>query len=308
MGAIKLSFLNKLKDENYPKIVNEVNNIHISDINEGKLRVTDINLNINIPSPDSIVLSFDEANNGLKLVLSNISAEASCKWKKKGVIKIKGKGHLKGTFDRIELVLGLGTQEKDGQLVPSVYAKSVKVDMDKHKWKGDFGHKNILSKIGNGLLNLFRGKGVKFIRKKITDQLNGKVPEMINKEIKKKFKVEGPISPQLSISTALTGPIVVNKDYLSVPIDGTVFVTEKGFKRPFNAGGIPLMPISNQSDIILTATDYSFKTLEDSLNQLEFEYETEYGGFKAMIVVGGKKDSFNITNISNGLHVTANAV
>eukprot|EP00343_Euplotes_focardii_P005749 CAMPEP_0205808114 /NCGR_PEP_ID=MMETSP0205-20121125/11980_1 /ASSEMBLY_ACC=CAM_ASM_000278 /TAXON_ID=36767 /ORGANISM="Euplotes focardii, Strain TN1" /LENGTH=397 /DNA_ID=CAMNT_0053083293 /DNA_START=169 /DNA_END=1362 /DNA_ORIENTATION=+ len=275
----------------------------IPNMKEKKLRLENIHLQVNIPSSNNIELSFDESSNGLKVILRNISTNLSLKWKKKILFKIKGKFHVKGEFDKIELILGFNTQIKDGFIIPSVYTKSASIDIDKHKWKADFGHKNIANEIGNVILRILRGKGIKLIKKECMKQLEKKIPNIINKGILKKYKTEGSLTPWLSLSLANTGPINVNKDYLALPIDGTIFLVEDGYNKTIKSSEIPLVPTTTNNDIVLVAGRYSFKTLETSMNKLDFEYYTKADKLDVRIFIPGNNKSYSITNTATGLHV-----
>jgi len=309
VGTIGLDFLNKIKDSYFwGHLMSEVNNLQIDDMHEGKLKFHSIRLETSTPSSDNLQILFDAQNDGLRLIIRNLSAKMTGKWRfKKAFVKIKGHAEIKGEFDEIAITLGFKTQDKEGYKIPAVYAKAVNIEMDKHKWKGSFGH-NVINEIGNLILKIFRGKGVKLIRNKVTHELQNKVPDLLNVEIKKAIEIEAPLAPWLSMNIATVSPIKVTADSLSLPLNGTIFIPGSSINTKHNVTDLKLNMTNSKNDVLLTVSNYVFYTFAESLNQYDFEYDLDSDGYQIHIMVPRNKDSISITNTEKGLHVVANGV
>ncbi|CAI2369588.1 unnamed protein product [Moneuplotes crassus] len=305
VASLGISFLNKVKDNYFTRMMEDINNLQIEDSNEGKLRMHSMKMNIEIPSSENLQIFFDTQNDGLRFTISNLKAEVSGRWVfKKSFVKIKGHFNLRGIFDLVGVTFGFTTQEKDGYQIPAVYTKAVNIETDKHKWKGSFGN-NAIEKVGNSIMKAFRNKGVKSIKKKLTDKLQNKVPTTINRGIKNSIQVEAPLESWIYMNIATVSPIKVNPDSLSVPLNGTVYIPGSNVNTKHKATEVMLNMSNSQNDVLVTASNYVFDTFTESLNQYDFDYSLNSNGYSINVFIPGNNNSISIKNTDKGLHFIA---
>lgn len=307
-ATIGLDFINKVKDHYFEKIMTEINNINLPDISEGSIKASNINFKLKLPSKDSIQVSFDSKNQGLKVSIKDLYAELHGKWRfKKSFLKLNGKFNVKGTFDEIAVTLGYGTQNKDGFLIPSIHTKSTTIKVQEKKWKIDVG-KNILQKVVNQFIKLFKGKGIKSMKKELGKQLDNKVPSLLNEELRKAMPIEMPITDWMNINIATPKPIQVTENSLSVTVNGTVFAPGKSQNIPTPSFEPKLLGKAATSDIMVSAGNHVSASLANTINTKGFHYEIEEAGIKILIDVPQNEDRISLTNTDKGLHVVASAL
>lgn len=288
----------------------KLSNMRLPNVNEDKVDLWDIDLTITTPSPDNIQLLFDPTNDGLRLVIRDLSVRGKFGWKvvpvKVSVVRIpvSGNAKIEGVFDEISIVLGFKTQGKGGYQVPAVYTKSTTVNFDKKKWRASVGN-NVIEKIANKVINAFKGKGLRKMKTSINDALNQKVPNTINSQIMKSFEIEAPITPWLTMNVALVSPIRVNANSLIMPINGTIYPTGFALNTTYKPSEVMLSQANSENDVSLTVSDHVFNTFTDSMNQFDFEYKIASNGYNVRITIPGNKKSISIKPTDKGLHVVA---
>jgi hypothetical protein len=82
------------------------------------------------------------------------------------------------------------------------------------------------------------------------------------------------VAPGISVCTGFTGPIVITPDYLQMPLDGTIFKTEDGYKRTAEAADLPISP-SVPADLDIIIGDYVVQSFANTLNAKDYEYQTK---------------------------------
>ena len=89
----------------------------------------------------------------------------------------------------------------------------------------------------------------------------------------------------ISMSTGFTGPITVTSDYLDLNLDGSVFLTSKGYERTATANAIPLTDGNSTSDLILFIGDYVLETAANAFNAQPFNYSTSLVGIPVSVAL-----------------------
>lgn len=101
--------------------------------------------------------------------------------------------------------------------------------------------------------------------------LNKKVNPMVNAALLNSFPTSVEVAGGISMSTGFTGPVTISNDYITLPLDGTVFETEKGYHRSSESKPMPASTAS-KDDLIGYASDYALETFSNAFNAKAIEY------------------------------------
>jgi hypothetical protein len=143
------------------------------------------------------------------------------------------------------------------------------------------------SDVLNLILSAFKGPLLNEIKSQARDVVNKEVVATVNKLIMEGYPLSIPLNDKLSLATTTTGPVSVKTNYLSGPIDGTVFLTVDGYNRPFDSPELPITDECDPGDICLFISKYAFQTTEKALNEIPLQFTSTVLGFDVMIDING---------------------
>jgi hypothetical protein len=309
VGGIKMPIINKIKERFFGEIMEGFKQVDIDDMKVGDLSITAISAEVVNDNHNNVQLSFQEDKNGLAVSVDNTYVNVHVHWRyKKSILKFSGTGDVKGPISNVRMILGFDTQEKDGFLVPKMSITDFNISLEKKQWHFHFNCKGCIAKINDLILNAFKGPLVDKIKSEARKVVNNKVADIVNKQILERYPLSVPLTNEISISTATTGPVSVRSDFVSVPVDSTIYLTEEGYNRPFEAPEAPKENPDNPGEIILVATKYVFQTLERTINKVPMSFETRVLGLAVRIDIDGSRVPLEIDTRNNELHVLGGAV
>jgi hypothetical protein len=203
--------------------------------------------------------------------------------------------------------LGFETQEKDGMLIPKVNIQDFDIQFDEGNFNFNFDCSMCPGDLANIILNLFKGALLDKIRDEARGVVNDKVVGTVNDALMEGYPLTKELNEEIGIGLATMGPVVVKQDYLSAPIDGTIFLNSEGYNRPFDAPEIPVESAENPGEILLFISEYVFNTLSKTLNQVPIQFESSIFGFNLNIQVDGAKYPIDVSTHDKALHLGGGA-
>jgi hypothetical protein len=287
----------------------EFEQIHIDDIHEGDLKVTGITVMAVNDNHENVQISFNEEKNALSVVVLNTYIECHVNWKYHVLITdISGVGDIKGPISKVAMNLGFETQEKNGMLIPKVNIQDFDIDFDRGNFHFNFDCSFCPGDLVNLILELFKGPLIDKIRDEARSAINQKVIGKVNEIIMDKYPLTQELTSEISMGLATTGPVVVKSDYLSGPIDGTVFLTAEGYNRPYDAPEIPTESHENPGEILLFVSKYVYQTFNKTMNKVPLNFQTSVMGFNINIDVDGSKVPLDFDTRDGELHISGGAI
>jgi len=309
IGGLKLPLINKMKAQFVPPIMEGFKQIAIDDMHMGDLSVTGITVHVDNNDHNNIKVGFNEGKNGLDIAVDNTYINVHVNWRySKGIIKVSGVGDIKGPINHIQMVMGFDTQPKGDFLIPKVQINDFDMSLDKGQWNFHFDCKLCPSKVIDLIVNAFKGPLVDKIKGEAKKVVNSKVSDTVNAKLVEVYTTTTALNPDLTFTLATTGPISVKSTYLSVPFDGTVFLTKEGYSRPFDAPDIPHENPQNPGEIQLFASKYLYQTFEKSINKLPMRFDSQIAGYDVTFDVDGSKVPIEIDTRDKHLHVLGGGI
>ena len=120
----------------------------------------------------------------------------------------------------------------------------------------------------------FQTNIINSIQQTIQNQANGIIQTSINAAILAGYPTTLNMAGGLSMATGLVGSVVVNTDYISIPIDASVYLTANGYERTATAAAIPTSAPSAEENVSFFIGQYFLTTLTKAVNSQLFEYHT----------------------------------
>jgi len=309
VGGIKMPIINKIKEKFFAEIMEGFKQIDTDDMKVGDLSITGISAEVLNDNHNHVQLSFQEDKNGLAVSVDNTYINVRVNWRyKKSLLKFSGTGDVKGPISNVRMIIGFETQEKDGFLVPKISITDFDISLDKNQWHFHFSCKGCISKVNDLILNAFKGPLVDKIKSEARKVVNKKVANIVNNQILDRYPLSVGLTNEVSMSTATTGPVSVRSDFLSVPVDSTIYLTAEGYNRPFEAPEAPKENPENPGEIIMVATKYVYQTLERTINKIPMSFETQFLGLSVRIDIDGSRVPMEIDTRHNELHVLGGAI
>jgi len=221
-------------DNILPHLVARIQSIKIPDVNEHGVHVQRISINkLSLPS-QAIISKF--GNNDLVLGTSKFGVEIKAHIEKK-ILFIKVKSDITATCGdssvRADITFGIANGH------PLIGVRDISVNIKKFHVKMSGG---IVSKIVQLVTNIFHGPIQKMASKMISQQLKSKLGEGINKALIRVPDTIAVHDTPLSVAYNLVSAPVATPGYLSVPVEGTFFITSQG------KGAFPITPASPRPD------------------------------------------------------------
>jgi len=283
--------------------------IHVDDMKEGDLRITGITAEVENSSPDNVQLSFNEEKNGLNVVVDQTHIKIHVHWKyKKSILKFSGTGDISGPLSHLAMVVGFETQEKEGMLIPKINIQDFQIDLQKSKWNFKFKCGACISKVNDLILKAFQGPLVDKIKSEAKKVVNNKIADTINAKFLSIYPLSLSVTDQISISTATTDVIQVKEEYLSVPFDASIFLTNEGYSRSTEAPVIPSENPENPGEIVLFASTYMFEGLEAVINKIPMTFEKSIMGLNLIVKIDGSVNPLGIKTKDKVLNIQGGAV
>ena len=120
--------------------------------------------------------------------------------------------------------------------------------------------------VKNSVIQTLKGKLFDQIKSQATQIFDERISGIINLQLQTLYPETFPLTPDITINIGNTGPILVKKNFLAVPIDTTIYFNKDGYKRPTEPTDIDLNNVHVNGDIMLFISNYSFKCIENIIN------------------------------------------
>lgn len=219
-------------DNILPLIVDRLQAMNIPDVNEKGIHVQRISIHkLSVPS-NAVISNF--GNNNLVLGTSRFGIEIRAHIEKK-ILFVKVKTDVVASCGDSSVVTDISFGFANGH--PQIGVRDFKVNINKLHVKMSGG---IISKIVQLITNVFHGPIQKLASKIISSQVRNKLGEGINKALTRiPNTIPLPMTPISVAYNLVTGP-VVTPGYLSLPVEGTFFLTSQGKNVPPVAPATPM--------------------------------------------------------------------
>ena len=306
IGGIHSSFINSFKDEYIALALEKIQSISLDDVTvDNKFLLSGINFQILNHNLDNFQIKLDEEKNGIYISVKNTKATGKLSWNyKNGIINVSGQANADGAISEISILLKFGNQMKDGFLIPSVFLRELKINIDKNQWDFNIECSVCPDKAIDIAKKTTKGMLLKKMRDKLADFIRSRLIELINNRIQSAYPTSVRITDKLSISTGHTGPMKIRSDYIQAPFDATIFLTSEGYNRPIDAPFLS-SKIQNKSGFMhVQFSDYIYDSLAASLSKIPFKFNTNQYGFDISIDVNTSKAPMKLRNSDGKLILT----
>ena len=135
-----------------------------------------------------------------------------------------------------------------------------------------------------------------------------RISSVINLQLQTLYPETFPLTPNITINIGNTGPILIKKDFLAVPIDTTVYFNQDGYKRPAEPTDIDLNNIHVNGDLMLFVNNYMFKCITNIVNTFKVHFETTIYGLGVNIDIDGSKVPFNLYTEEGNMLLSAGGI
>jgi hypothetical protein len=309
VGGLKLPIINKIKEKYFETFMDGFRNINIDDLHEGDLKVTGIEVEAINDDHNNVQVSFNEEKNGINVVVDNTQIKVHCNWGYKVlIITISGVGDIRGPISHLSMLIGFETQEKDGAIIPKINIQDFDIGIDSGAWDFHFDCSACPPGIADLLLNLFKGELVGKIKDEARNVVNTQIADMVNNVLLESYPLQAAVTDTISLSTATTSVVKVKANYLSVPLDATIFLTEEGYARQFEAPEIPFESESNPGELMFFASTYLFDTFESTINKTPFDIPLSIMGYDASFKIDGTKVPLELKTQNKNLHASLGGI
>lgn len=303
VGGLKLRIVQKIKEQYFKMFMDGFSNISIPDIQEGDLHVNGIQVKVENTNHNNVIVNYNEVMNGVNVVVYNTQIKVHVNWEYSILFfTINGEGDIDGPISNLNMLIGFETQDKGGFLIPKINIKYFDMGIDPLLWRFHFDCSACPSGVADLLLELFKTQLIDKIKEEARNVVNEKVADIVNEALKEKYPLTTPVTDLISVSLANTGPVKVKSNYLSVPLDATVFLTAEGYNRRFDAPEIPSENPENPGEIQLYASSYLYDTLEDTLNKIPMSFDFNIYGYDSNFKIDGSKNPLEIKTKDKALH------
>ena len=282
--------------------------ISIPDMSIGDLKINGITVQVSNDSPNNVKIGFDQPRNGLDVSVDNTRIKVHVNWRYEiAFIKISGTGDINGPISNVHMTIGFETQPKGNFQIPKINVQNYDISFDKGGFDFKFDWGGWPSDVINLILNALKGP----LLDKIRDESRGIVSSQVSNAVNSIFQAGYPVSVALdnnfSLATATVGTLNVKSDYLSVPLDATLYMTKDGYNRPSEGEVFPSEDTTNPGEIQLFVGQYAFRCLEGSINKLPLSFDTTFYGFPVKIDIDGTKYPLKLSTKNENLHAAFGA-
>ena len=283
--------------------------IKLDDISQGDLKITEVNVEVVNEDHNNVQLSFNQDKNALGVAVSNTYIKAHVNWKYEILFfSVSGVGDVSGPINYVGMNLGFETQEKGGMSIPKLNIQDFDISFNTEGFNFNFDCNLCPGDVVNLILGAFKGQLLDEVRNQARNVVYNNVINLVNSVLLDQYPLTTEVTDEMSIGLATTGPVSVKPDFLSVPIDGTVFLTQEGYNRPFEAPEIPSESPENPGEIILFISKYVYQTLEKTINKVPMNFETTLYGFTIQIQIDGSRVPLEIATRDKDLHLLGGAI
>lgn len=217
-----------------PFIVARLQSIHLPDVNEKGVHVQGLSINkLSLPS-NAVIANF--GNNNLVLGTSKFGVEIKAHIKKK-ILFIKLNSDITATCKESSVKADISFGYANGH--PVVNVRDFRLDIKKLHVKMKGG---LIAKIAQLIINVFHGPIQRLASKKISEEVKKKLGDGINKAI---LRIPNSVAlhrTPISVAYNLVNMPKVTPGYLSLPVDGTFFITSQG------KAAVPVAPATPMPD------------------------------------------------------------
>jgi hypothetical protein len=286
----------------------EFSQIDLPNLTRGGLQITGITARVKNTNHENVQVALNQAKNSLGVVVSNTSIEMHINWRYSvSVLTVSGTGDIRGTIGKIDMKLGFDTQKSGEHLVPKLNVQDFNVTLDANSFVFNFDCTLCPRDVLNFILTAFRGPLLDEVKDQARSVVNSEVVNVANRMILANYPTSIQLNEQLSISTAITGPLSVKTDYLSGSIDGTVFLTSKGYDGNSNATQITVEDSCAPGEVCLFLGKHVFETATRSMNQFPLQFSTTYLGMDVLVDIDGTKVPVGVELRENNLFLLGGA-
>ncbi len=127
--------------------------------------------------------------------------------------------------------------------------------------------------------SVVRNKVTTVVESQLITLMSSTFSTTINAVIQAVYPISVPLPGGFSLCTALEGKIQLSDRYISIPIDGTIFKTDTGYRRVAYAEyWLPYYLDSSTENMVAVINEYVFETISYYINQNPIRYETNLFG------------------------------
>lgn len=278
--------------------------INIPDLSVGDLKITGIMVQVSNDNPNNVHIGFDQPRNGLDVSVDNTNIKVHVNWRYEiSFIKISGTGDISGPVRNVHMTIGFETQPKGNFMIPKINVQNYDIDFDKGGFDFKFDWGGCPGDVISFILNALRGPLLDKVRDESRGIVSSQVANVVNNFFQMGYPVSVAVNDYFSIATSTVGALNVKSDYLSVPIDATVFLTKEGYNRQGDGELFPSEDPTNPGEIQLFVGQYTFRWLENSINKIPVHYETSIYGLGIQVDIDGSKYPLKFSTKDGNLHV-----
>ena len=295
VAVIKKPIIEEARDQYFTQIFKDFGEQTIPDIKKGDIKTSDGRVSISNGSPKNLDITFNPKSNSIGVQIKDTKFSAKVKYKYHKVVTVKGDVEVSGKVENLKMNIVLD-KTSGKPIIPQIKVEDFEFGMSKKSLKFRLHCKHCPSPVEKLISNWMKGDLVDEIRKQVKKKVPQEIATKGNKVLKEEFPEAVNLYNNIDISTLLTSNIKVDEDHLEIPIDGTLFLHDKGYKRPESTKKMPHYNPEDPGEIQVFLNSYLLKTMSTVINSEKHSYESRILGIKYQILLdpelGGTELSF----------------
>jgi hypothetical protein len=269
-----------VRDQYFETAFSSFGHLTVPDVSSGDFKVTNIRVDMDNGSPDNLKVSFQKDTNSIGVEIDQTHLVVNVDWKySKSIISIGGSAEIDGTIGGIAMGIAMSTAPADQMFVPQIGINGFILNLDKGAFNLDFHCDNCPGEVEKLISDYLKDQLIDQVQAQIQAQVPTQMTAVGNQILQNSYPKIFNLYNNIDIATGLVASIIVNDDYLSLPLDGTIFLDSEGYNRP---GITPDMPSYNPKDpgeIMMFFNEYLVDTLTTTLNKESQTYQGTILGF-----------------------------
>jgi hypothetical protein len=304
--VIKKEWLDQLKESMHNFLVNELDHIHIPDVEDKTFELKDIIASVELSSPQDIEIVLEEKSNSFEISIVNTSVYVSLEAHYKSMF-VTITGSLQGTanIDKVSTMVQIGTQRRGVHYIPKFTFQNSYVNMSKDSVEFMVNWSLIPNCLINSIINFFKGRFLEeYLKNYFEEFFDTRLSKIINRRLTKCYPTEVEILKGVSASIGLARAPVVKSDHLVVLLDGTIYFSASGYIPSTIDSEITLPSIDELQTASLFINGSLLKSISRALKCVTYSKELKVIGHKISIWYDGSVQSANFKCEQDKIEIT----
>ena len=304
VAVVEKPVIEKARDEYFVDFFTMFGTQNIPDMKSGDIKTNSGVVKLTNNSPNNLQVTFKKDTNSVGVQITNTEMNAHVNYKyKKSVISVSGDATVKGKISDINMNIALDKVAEDDHFLPHVTASDFQFSLSGTSFH--LNCKHCPGEVEKLISKWMKGDLIKEIEKSVRSQVPGQINSQGNEIIAKELPRTLTLLGNIDISTVLTDTINIEDDHVEVPLDGTLFLHDKGYKRPSHTQDMPHFNPDDEGEMQLFLNPYLLQTFDDVINAQMHSFESKLLGLKYIVTIDPEVGKTTLSFIDGDLFIDA---